>query len=823
MLKRTLLLISIIFSIGISNLQAAIEIHPHAPMVLQAGSPVPVAILLQNSGKSTQSGKLVFSCRNGKVTPAEVSYSMQPGGQKIVVPQVSLNSNFSSGQLTCKTGSVSTTTAIIPGIDLCDIPWKRKLVPVSIPHDLKLASESVDDSNWPEIRPPLLWNENDNSWCRIRVTIPEQWRSHKVRLVVGAIDDNDITYLNGEEIGRTTGWDLRREYVLPDNLIHWGKENLITIMVENFNAGGGLYKAPIMLLAGDNPPAVSAGKYGIRPKQGKIGNPLPLRPMHVDKGVLRYPDKTEVALWGTNIYPQSWYEFENLKTLKVDYEATIRQDLDHLQLMGIEAIRIHVFAGEITDAKGNIFPNIHLNLLDYIVSECSRRGIYMFFTPIAWWGSPNNLEGNFTSATTKPGMMFVPDAKNAAVNYLKQFLTHKNRYSGRLYKDEPSLCLLEVMNEPAYFDYGDIYTSTYNPQGEPDALLDRDHSIFRSLWKTWLSENKLDERPVYFRLFRYQLMRSYINQMIQAIRSTGAKQPIAISSIGAEPDELTQAIADSDCEAVTYGSYPGGWVDNDLNNQLPGIGPMKVDPRFSAKARLVYEFDAPGMTKGCYLYPAMAAMFRSGEVQVACQFQYDSIATARYNTDWDVHWLNWIYTPWKTVSFMVAREAFHRLPRGVQFQAGKTDLHIGPMATSFDHNISMVITPDTVMYSNPITDWQPIPLPKNPGSIVGVGSSPYVGYDGNGIYTISPKGKDTFILSINPDIKVLQGSRHGSFSSPVAELEMSEHLFTIKLQGWENAKCVSLEDTKPEQITRSGTGWMLKPGKYKLIKQVISR
>jgi hypothetical protein len=813
---------------------ATLALRPAATLIAQASDDAMAAFLAYNGGEVPLSAHVRFACRGGAVTPESVTVTVPPRESKVITARVSLRDAADSGELTCEAPGSAIRVAIVRGIDLTAIPWKRTFTPRTEPLDPRLASPETDDRSWPEIRVPSLWNDRDYAWCRVHVTIPERWRGRKLRLLMGAIDDNDVTYLNGEEIGRTTGWDTPREYVFPPNLIRWGRDNVLTVMVDNTYAGGGLYKPPFFILSGDEPlptpPAPSAPVVS-RAKPGAIGKPRPLRRFHVDRGVLRYPEGDEVALWGVNYYPQSWYQFENMRKLGVDMQATIRRDLDHLQQMGVEVIRIHVFDREISDGEGNLGaplatsgaapgaanPNEHLDLLDYLVAQCSARGIYMFFTPIAWWGGPNERPGAFSAETSKPGMMFVPAAKAAAANYLRQFLTHVNRYSRRAYKDEPCLCLLEVQNEPAYFIYGDLSSTGYAPQGERPEVLERDRRTFRDLWQGWLTQHGLDDSPTYFPLFRYELMRRYISEMTAAIRSTGATQPVAISWFGVNGDDLTDAIADSECDAITVSAYPGGWERvNDGVNLLPAVPPLVIDSRLGGKARLAYEFDTPATNTSCYLYPALAAYFRSGEVQVACQFQYDSVSTARWNTDWGAHWLNWLYTPTKAVSYMIGGEAFRRLPRGVRYEAPATELIIPPMATSFSHNLSLLVATDTVMYSRTASEWSPLAWPAPPRRIVGTGSSRYVEYGGTGLYVLESEGPDVLRLTVNPDARLVGNSLVGSFAAPVAELEDNAQWFRLKLAGWENARCYRLTEGKPASVPSVTSGWLLRPGAYRI-------
>lgn len=797
----------------------ALELRPSVPVVLVADEqPVPVAFLALNHEKQSVEAQVVFTCEGGKVHPASLNVRVPAQGWSVITVQVSLSPPQDTASVQARSGGKVAQVSIRRGIDLTLRTWKRLYTSREASTDTSLAAIDADDSAWETIGVPSLWFDLRPAWCRVRFTVPEAWRGKKLRLYIAAVDDNDITFLNGQQIGRANGWDTPRDYPLPDSLVRYGAENVLTVMVENTYAGGGLYKAPLAILVGDEPitPATQEQvPVPPRPKPAPIGNPLPLRPMVVREGVLYYADDGEVALWGVNYYSQSWHQFANMKRLGVDMKATIQQDLDHLQLMGVQIIRIHVFDREISDGQGNLVDNEHLDLLDYLVAECGRRGIYLMFTPIAWWGGPNERADSFSANTSKPGMMFVPEAKRAAANYLRQFLNHVNRYTGRAYRDEPSLVLLEVMNEPAYFVYQDLFTRSYTPQGERPEVIERDRATLRRLWQEWCSAKGLAHSPAYFPLFRYELMRQYIREMVEAIRSTGAKQPVAIAFFGAADRELVQAIGDSECDAITIpAEYPGGWERvNDGFNLLPEAVPMELPAEFARKARLEYEFDTPATNVSCYLYPALAARFRSGEVQVACQFQYDSISTARWNTDWQAHWLNWLYTPSKVVSYMLAGETFRRLPRGAHYERPVTELVLPDlMATSFTHNQSMLVTEDTVMYARGIDEWQPLKLPGSPTRIVGTDSSPFVEYTGSGLYILQQEDERSFSLLLNPDAVLVGNSLRGSFAAPVAELKEQPHLFRFKMEGWQEAQCFAKGSAVP--LPKVMGGWLLKPGEY---------
>ncbi|MCC6730346.1 MAG: hypothetical protein IT208_13495 [Chthonomonadales bacterium] len=790
-------------------------------VAIEGARPAAVALLVSNRSGERRTLTVRAACRPGAVEPAETRITLGPRDSCPLVLRATLAQGADAGVVTVSTEGASASIPLRRGIDLTSLVWRQAFAAADATPEPGMAAPGIDDADWTELRVPALWADNRDAWCRVRFEVPTAWRGRPLWLAIAAVDDDDVTYLNGVEIGRTGGWDRPRHYALPANLVRWGEPNVVAVRVANPTFGGGLYKAPIALLAGDallpEAPASGTERAAARLRPGPVGPARPLRPMAVRDGVLRYPDGREVALWGVNYYPQSWHQFVNMRRLGVNMKAVMRQDLDHLEAMGVEAIRIHVFDREISDGKGALVPNEHLDLLDYLVSECSHRGIYLYLTPIAWWGGPNEQPGAFSAETSKPGMVFMPAAREAAAAYLRAFLTRRNPYTGRAYRDEPCLCALEVMNEPAYFLFGDLYGSAYGPQGERPDVLARDHQDFRRAWRAWLAEAGLDESPVFFPLFRYQLMRRYVTEMVAAIRSTGARQPVAISYFGANGDDITQAIADSECDAVTVSAYPGGWEHvNDGINLLPQMAAQPLPAALAGKARLAYEFDTPATNTSCYLFPVLAAYFRAQGVQIACQFQYDSISTARWNTDWNAHWLNWLYTPSKAVSYMVGGETFRRLPREARFALRATEAAAGPMAVSFERNTSLLAAPGVYMQARPAGAWRPLPLPREPARMVAVGSSPYVEYGGTGIYTLDAAGAGTLRLRLNPDARLVGNCLRGGFESPVGALEEHAHLFRLKLAGWRGARCVRLDGVRRRAMARVQDGWLLRPGVYEI-------
>lgn len=107
------------------------------------------------------------------------------------------------------------------------------------------ATVSLKDAAWETMRFPgevdsRLADFDGVMWVRQEVDIPASWAGKDVQLVLGRIDDNDVTYWNGKEIGRTDGYGVQRKYVIPGKQIKAGK-SLLAIRVLDTSGGCGIF------------------------------------------------------------------------------------------------------------------------------------------------------------------------------------------------------------------------------------------------------------------------------------------------------------------------------------------------------------------------------------------------------------------------------------------------------------------------------------------------------------------------------------------------------------------------------------------------------
>ncbi len=107
------------------------------------------------------------------------------------------------------------------------------------------AEPSLDDSRWSDMPVPSYWEPNGYpgmdgvAWYRVAFDLDAREAQRGVTVTLAAIDDDDITWVNGVEVGRTTGYNVRRVYKIPQHALHTGR-NVLTVRVTDGGSGGGI-------------------------------------------------------------------------------------------------------------------------------------------------------------------------------------------------------------------------------------------------------------------------------------------------------------------------------------------------------------------------------------------------------------------------------------------------------------------------------------------------------------------------------------------------------------------------------------------------------
>ncbi len=105
---------------------------------------------------------------------------------------------------------------------------------------------SFDDSRLPVLNLPGLWETQNLGeldgvvWLRKIITLTAEQSQKAATIELAKIDDSDLTFINGTEIGKTNQWDAKRKYNIPNGVLKEGK-NLIVVKVTDTGGGGGIY------------------------------------------------------------------------------------------------------------------------------------------------------------------------------------------------------------------------------------------------------------------------------------------------------------------------------------------------------------------------------------------------------------------------------------------------------------------------------------------------------------------------------------------------------------------------------------------------------
>ena len=114
------------------------------------------------------------------------------------------------------------------------------------------AEVDYDTSSWGTIQIPGYIEEQINPgfegfiWLRREIDLPDEWLKQDLKVELNQIDDDDITFFNGHEIGRTYGIGTARHYAIPRNLLKKGK-NILTMRLGDTGGNSGIPGDPSML------------------------------------------------------------------------------------------------------------------------------------------------------------------------------------------------------------------------------------------------------------------------------------------------------------------------------------------------------------------------------------------------------------------------------------------------------------------------------------------------------------------------------------------------------------------------------------------------
>lgn len=574
-------------------------------------------------------------------------------------------------------------------------------------------------------------------------------------------------------------------------------------------------------------------------------------PFHVSGGEIRDARGRYVTLWGVNYYAPFNHNFYNIAELGKEHFRAVDEDLDHLQLLGVDFLRLHMYEREITDPAGNLVENANLRVFDYLVEQCEKRNIFLMIAPISYWNSvQNQLEQErlyaywnigaqeafgFTNFYSIDALLWHPEALACQERYFRSLFSHRNAFSGKLLREYRNLVVWELVNEMQFPDRRLL---------RPEPRITAENMI-EAIWSRGPLRREFQE---HFRAFRADLPEAvseeeafgrFLRQMTDDYfrRFWGMSNDYFQGSVlnsqfysynGTPPEALHELLESSPWfDTQSVGNYLNAHgfdsVNTDDANHLALADRHfeRLAARTSKRPLIAYEFDA-SCTQNGYPLAALAAMYAANRVQLAAYFTYTPSAVAAWNPGWLVHYLNIAHTPARAAAFRAAGEIFRHCRNG--------SLCRTPEEWSSENFLirrqgDRVLYRDRECYCHSGDCSVPPVDPASLRLVCGRGSSPLVSCDGNGIYMLRHRSGSVWEFSLFPAQRYLREPARGrAFLSmanrfvsclreqPVSQL--SERPLRLRFPLFETVRC-TCRRTGREYLAEAGE-FQLPSGEYLL-------
>ena len=118
-----------------------------------------------------------------------------------------------------------------------------------------ITSVAASTDGWVKIMVPGIWenqgfaNYDGGAWYRRKFILPKNMAGEELVLMLGKIDDSDLTYLNGKLVGSTENKHTKlRMYPISASDLKVVEENTLIIYVDDPQGEGGIYEGPVGLM-----------------------------------------------------------------------------------------------------------------------------------------------------------------------------------------------------------------------------------------------------------------------------------------------------------------------------------------------------------------------------------------------------------------------------------------------------------------------------------------------------------------------------------------------------------------------------------------------
>ena len=244
------------------------------------------------------------------------------------------------------------------------------------------------------------------------------------------------------------------------------------------------------------------------------------------------PDGTRFRIWGVNLCgPDCFPDHEEAPLLAAD-----------LARLGVNCVRFHfmdvdwgqhLFEASRDDTRRLDMSN--LDRLDFFIAELKRRGIYTNLNLNVgrrYKAGDGVRDWQFLSVG-KYSVLFNERLIELQQEFARQLLTHRNPYTGREYRHEPAVAVVEIVNENSLVEgwqrkrlggKNDTSNLTWTPM--PVSYAEE----LRQKYRDWLATNSLASSPENEVRFYVELEERFHSRMKQFLRDDLGVQSLVVGN-----------------------------------------------------------------------------------------------------------------------------------------------------------------------------------------------------------------------------------------------------------------------------------------------------
>lgn len=392
-----------------------------------------------------------------------------------------------------------------------------------------------------------------------------------------------------------------------------------------------------------------------------------------------FEDGTEARFWGTNFNSAQCFPAH-------DHSEKVAR---RLAKIGVNMVRFHQLDGEWSTP--NIFQfsrgenrlntltldPVSMDRLDYLIHCLKKEGIYVYMDLLTYrrFKTGDGVEAaDQLQDAAKPYSTYNRRLIELQKKFNRDIWTHMNPYTKLAYKDEPAIVLVEVTNENDLFSRN-VTVEPYRTELE-------------ELYREWAANHKIKvgKQKVEFKsddvdmyAFYRDLSRAYYEEMMQHMRETGVKIPIAGTNWSRNTAHLTAQLAGDFTDSHAYFYNFGLWGDGSKrfrtdamtgsrNNMIPGLAFYRVQGKPFFVSEWDHVWPSEWRAESSLLLAAAGAMQGWGGY---------TIHTYRYGLDEDVD--------------MIAKPITAHALNGVYYRGGSFDTFNDPAKFGLFYHAALII------------------------------------------------------------------------------------------------------------------------------------